>query len=235
MTSAPFDVRYYAATGLDRDRIALRWYARVLRRLGRPGSQLFELGCGAGHLLAHLTPHFSVTGYDLSEVARQRAAKNAPLAVILDNWLTLPPSSFDLAVSLHTLEHLPEPDAAIERIGALLRPGGTFLFVVPHTGGWGRRLKRERWFAYRDPTHCSLLSRGDWEKLVRRAGLTVVSVRGDGLWDAPYVPLLPAALQRVMFGAPAALQVFSPLARPFLPAVMGECLIITAEKPRGSR
>lgn len=235
MTLAPFDARYYEATGLDRDRVALWWYARVLRRLGRPGARLFELGCGTGRLLKHLTPYFEASGYDISAEARRRAAENAPQATLLDDWESLPPQSFDLAVSLHTLEHLPEPALVVQRIAALLRPGGSFLVVVPYTDGWGRRLKRDRWFAYRDPTHCSLLSRGEWEMLVRRAGLTVVSVRGDGLWDAPYVPLLPAALQRVVFGAPAALQVFSPLARPFLPAVMGECLIITAEKPRASR
>jgi hypothetical protein len=66
--------------------------------------------------------------------------------------------------------------------------------------------------------------------LARRAGLDVRWVRGDGMWDPPYVPLLPFQLQRMLFGAPAALQLASPLKKPFLPAVLGECLIVAAER-----
>jgi SAM-dependent methyltransferase len=231
MTAAPFDDEYYEAAGLADDRIALWWYARIIRRLRPQGGRLLELGCGTGHLLKRLTPHFEACGFDVSPAARAVCRRVAPAAQLFDDWEGLPAASFDLIVSLHTLEHVREPFSAIERVASLLRPGAPFFFVVPNPEGWGHQLKRERWFAYRDPTHCSLLRRGEWEILLRRAGLTVVSVRGDGLWDAPYIPLLPTALQRLVFGAPAALQVFSPLARPFLPAVMGECLVVTAQKP----
>src|SRR5262249_33573296 len=139
------------------------------------------------------------------------------------------PGSIDVIVSLHTLEHLPHPLPVIERLAAKLVAGGILLFVVPNPGGLGSRLKGRQWFAFRDRTHVSLLSRGEWVTLVRRAGLEVVSVRGDGMWDAPYVRFLPTGLQRVLFGAPAALQVIWP-ARPFLPAALGECLIVTARK-----
>jgi hypothetical protein len=60
-------------------------------------------------------------------------------------------------------------------------------------------------------------------------------VRGDGMWDAPYlryVSWFPVPVQRILFGAPAALQLVSPLRRPFLPAFLGECLIIAAVKRR---
>ena len=56
-------------------------------------------------------------------------------------------------------------------------------------------------------------------------------VRGDGMWDAPYLPLLPVGFQRVLFGAPAGVQILLPLRRPFLPDVLGECLIVAAERP----
>jgi hypothetical protein len=50
------------------------------------------------------------------------------------------------------------------------------------------------------------------------------------MWDAPYVRLLPTSWQRVLFGAPAAVQIASPLRRPFLPPFLGECLIVAATK-----
>jgi hypothetical protein len=108
--------------------------------------------------------------------------------------------------------------------------GGTLFFVVPNPGGLGHQLKGRGWFAYRDATHVSLLTMAEWVMLVRKAGLEVVRVRGDGLWDAPYVPLLPTGLQRALFGAPAALQVFWPFGQPFLPAAFSECLIVTARR-----
>jgi SAM-dependent methyltransferase len=229
--ASPYSETYYQRHGLDEDRIALWFYARLLRRLRPDGGRLLDFGCGTGHLLRRLADHFETYGYDASSRARGLCRLTAPDAVVLEDWQSLPPERFDVIVTLHTLEHLERPLGVMEGLAARLGPGGLFFFVVPNPGGVGHRLKRHRWFAYRDPTHCSILSRGQWVMLARRAGLRVLWVRGDGMWDPPYVPLLPQAVQRVLFGAPAALQLVSPLRRPFLPAALGECLIVAAELP----
>ena len=230
MKAQPFDARYYEETKLGGDRIALRWYARVLQRLCPDGGRLLDFGCGTGHLLKRLSAHFEAYGYDASPFARTQCRSTAPDAVILEEWDSLPAASLDLIVSLHTLEHLQRPLPILQGLAGKLTSGGILFFVVPNPGGLGHQLKGRSWFAYRDATHVSLLTRGEWVMLVRKAGLEVVRVRGDGLWDAPYIPLLPTALQRAIFGAPAALQVFWPFGQPFLPAVLGECLIVTARK-----
>jgi SAM-dependent methyltransferase len=231
VTGQCYDEQYYEEQRLSGDRVALWWYARVVRHLRPQGGRLLDFGCGTGHLLKRLSPHFEAFGYDAAAFARMRARSTASHAVVLEEWESQPPANFDIIVSLHTLEHLPRPLPTLQQLATKLVNGGIFFFVVPNPGGWGRRLKGRRWFAYRDATHVSLLSRGEWATLVRKAGLEVVRVRGDGLWDAPYVGILPAALQRVLFGAPAALQVAWPVGRPFLPAALGECLLITTRKP----
>ncbi|MBI4516153.1 MAG: class I SAM-dependent methyltransferase [Deltaproteobacteria bacterium] len=225
-----YDEQYYEGHRLDEDRIALWYYARVVRRLGRAGGRLLDYGCGTGHLLKRLTGAFESFGYDASAYARSRARLTAPEAVILEEWASLPPGSLDVVVALHTLEHLRRPHAVMPQLANLLRPGAVFLFVVPNTNSLGRRLKRANWFGHRDPTHYSLLSQGEWVELTRRVGLQLLWVSGDGWWDAPYLPLIPTAIQRPLFGAPAALQLFAPIARPFLPASMGECLIVAARR-----
>jgi SAM-dependent methyltransferase len=230
MRTPPFDQDYYEAHQLSGDRIALWWYARVVRRVRPQGGRLLDFGCGTGHLLKRLSAHFEAFGYDASPFARSSCRTTAPDAVILEEWESQPPASFDVIVSLHTLEHLPRPLPTLEKLVSKLVPDGIFFFVVPNPGGLGRRLKGREWFAYRDPTHVSLLSRGEWVTLARKAGLDVLSVRGDGLWDAPYVRFIPTGLQRVVFGAPAAAQVYWPGSRPLLPAAWGECLIVTARK-----
>jgi len=222
---------YYERHGLDGDRTALWYYARVVRRLCPPGGRVLDFGCGTGFLLRRLSRGIHAFGYDTAATARGQCRINAPDAIVLEEWQSLDPESFDLVVSLHTLEHIPRPGPVMQELATKLVHNGVLLFVVPNPGGWGRRLKGDRWFAYRDPSHCSLLSRGEWLTLVRRAGLRVLWVQGDGMWDPPYVGLLPTAVQRPLFGAPAALQIVSPIARPFLPAGLGECLIVAAQRP----
>jgi len=225
------DGEYYRQHGLDEDRIALWFYARVLRRLRPGGGRLLDFGCGTGHLLRRLSDRFETYGYDPSPHARDRCRAVAGKAVVLDEWTDLAPSTLDVVVALHTFEHIPDPLPVMQGLALRLRPGGLFLCVVPNPEGLGHRLKREAWFAFRDPTHASLLRCEEWIDLCRHAGLHVDWVRGDGMWDTPYVRWLPVLLQRVLFGAPAALQLASPLSLPFLPPVLGECLIIAAVRP----
>ncbi|MGD9762688.1 MAG: class I SAM-dependent methyltransferase [Candidatus Binatia bacterium] len=230
-SKTPYTEQYYARHGLAGDRVALWFYARLLRRLRPAGGRLLDFGCGTGHLLRRLSEHFEAYGYDASPEARSACRLTAPDAVVLEEWESLPPGHFQAIVALHTLEHLSHPRPVIEGLARRLAPGGVLLFVVPNPGGIGHRLKRRHWFAYRDPTHVSVLSRGEWLTIARRSGLRVLWVRGDGLWDPPYVPLLPVGVQRVLFGAPAGVQIALPLRRPFLPDYLGECLIVAAERP----
>lgn len=230
MAKSPYNETYYDRHGLAGDRVALWFYARLVRRLRPRGGRVLDFGCGTGHLLKRLSEHFEAYGYDASAEARGVCRMTAPDAVVLEEWESLPLDHFDAIVSLHTLEHLPQPRPVMDGLVKRLAPGGVLLFVVPNPGGLGHSMKGRKWFAYRDPTHVSVLSRGEWLTIARRLGLTVLWVRGDGMWDAPYVRLLPVGLQRVLFGAPAGLQLALPLRRPFLPDALGECLIIAAQK-----
>lgn len=225
-----FDESYYARHGTGDDRIALWWYARVLRRLRPQGGRLLDFGCGTGHLLKRLTGHFTAFGYDPSPYARGECRIVAPQAVVLDDWQAIEPASMHAVAALHCLEHLQAPQPVLDGLGERLARGGLFFAVVPNTAGLGRRIKKDAWFGYRDPTHVSLLSPEQWRTALNRARLSVVAMYGDGMWDPPYLPFVPTLLQRALFGAPAALQVFSPVARPFLPPVLGECLILIARR-----
>ena len=207
------------------------WYARVVRRLVPQGGRLLNFGCGDGRLLKRLSSQFEAFGYDAAPIARSRCRTDVPDAVILETWESQPPASFDVIVSVRGMERLAHPLQTVKQLGEKLTGNGFLLFAVPNPGGLGRRLKGARWFASGQSAGRALLTHGEWVMLLRKVGLEVVSVCGDGLWDPPYVGLLPTGLQRAIFAVPGALQALWPGARPFLPAAVGECLVIIARKP----
>jgi len=223
-----FDEAYYQGNAQDGDRIALGFYARVASRLAEPGASVLEYGSGIGHLSRRRAGRFRSYAYDLSPYARARTASTSPTTTIVDDLAAIEDGAFDLIVSLHVMEHVPVPADTFADFARWLRPGGRLMYVVPNPQGLGHRIKKDRWFAYRDDTHCSLLHRDEWVRLTEAAGMRVEWVRADGLWDPPYVPKVPRPLQLAVFGAPAAVQVA--LGRMVLPKDAGECIVVVARR-----
>jgi SAM-dependent methyltransferase len=116
---------------------------RVVLDAVPPGCErALDVGCGDGLLaldLRRIVPH--VTGIDVDGPTVERArAEAAAVGVddvewIVDDVLTaeLPAASFDLVASIAFLHHV-HTAAGLERLGALVRPGGTLVVV-----GLGRR------------------------------------------------------------------------------------------------
>ncbi|UYM14540.1 class I SAM-dependent methyltransferase [Endozoicomonas euniceicola] len=123
----------------------------ILTRLSWPSSQKFlmsqgisegmsclEAGCGAGAITGHLRGLLGeggfVTGFDMDaesiELARKKFAGIRGLDFkVLDleaDELAFN-QSFDLVYCRLILEHLPDPEAAIQKLTRYLKPGGLFV------------------------------------------------------------------------------------------------------------
>ncbi|MDD3719616.1 MAG: class I SAM-dependent methyltransferase [Actinomycetota bacterium] len=211
---------------------ANRYYVRVLRGYV-PGGRLLEIGCGTGFFLAELGRYFETCGIDTSPFALKHARDNCPRADIRcmrgEDIAGLGPDFFDAVVSRHVFEHMEEPGTVLEACYRVLRPGGVLLYVVPNTESIARRWKGPDWYGYRDDTHVSLLSPGEWADLTAAAGFTLEKAYSDGLWDVPYVRYVPNPVQKCVFGSLGGLQAL--LSRSFMPLPLGEALIIIARKP----
>ena len=225
-SATPFDRDYYEANEQSGDRPALRLYSRVAHRLAPRGATALEFGSGTGHFSRRLATRFRSLAYDISPYALEETSRTSPATRLVRNLGELAPGSVDLVCSLHVLEHVPEPSAALSALRTVLRLGGVIFYVVPDPDGLGHRLRRDDWFAYRDPTHCSLLPRREWLSITERAGFAVERTATDGLWDPPYIRGLPARPQLYLFGLPAALQLVA--GRLLLPVGWGECLCLVA-------
>jgi 2-polyprenyl-3-methyl-5-hydroxy-6-metoxy-1,4-benzoquinol methylase len=211
---------------------ARRFYAAIIRRYRKRG-KLLEIGCGMGDVLARLEDDFETHGIDVSEYAIQHAASRSPksdVRVATAEQIGELDGPFDVIAAFHVVEHLADPFAVLKLCARNTTPGGLLVFATPNTDAPFAKRKGDRWFANTDPTHCSLKSADEWLELVQRAGYRIKRSFSDGMWDVPYVPLIPAKLQLFMFGWPAMLQTLSTI--PIIPVASGESLICVAQKER---
>jgi SAM-dependent methyltransferase len=97
------------------------------------GSDVLELGCGAGIPMTRaLAEGRSVTGVDISATQVAMARANVPRATFIHADMTtvaFEASSFDAVMAFYSLTHVPRDEQAelIGRIRGWLRPGGLFI------------------------------------------------------------------------------------------------------------
>ncbi|MCF8566838.1 class I SAM-dependent methyltransferase [Alicyclobacillus tolerans] len=103
----------------------------------RPGLQVLDLACGTGDpslAIAKLVGEEGhVLGLDLTEAmvqgavsrAREEGVQNASFRTLVSELdLGVPNNTFDLCTCRHGLMFMPDPQAALQNLGAKLKPGG---------------------------------------------------------------------------------------------------------------
>jgi 2-polyprenyl-3-methyl-5-hydroxy-6-metoxy-1,4-benzoquinol methylase len=217
-TRAYFEKWNYADRGLGKFSMywfARRYYAALVRQYApRSGGKLLEMGCGLGHLLGLLQDDFQCVGLDLIDYSIEQTRINAPKAeayqMSADDLSMFASGSFSVVVALHLIEHLPDPAKTIREVSRILEPGGLWLFATPNPDYSLRRFKdRDNDAIGKDKTHINLHPPSQWRAWCEAAGFQMLRHFGDGLWDVPYLPVLPKAVQFGLFGLPALAQVLT--------------------------
>lgn len=118
-------------------------YAHAARFV-RSGDRVIDVACGLGYgsyQVAHNCDAASFIGLDASEYAVNYAqvnfAANAPVPMKFvlgdaQHLRDMDDGSADFAVSVETLEHLPEPDLLLAELHRVLSPGGRVYASVPN-------------------------------------------------------------------------------------------------------
>lgn len=194
---------------------ARRYYAALVRRYTpKPYGQLLEMGSGLGHLLGLLQDDFECIGIDLDEYPVAQTQLNAPRAKAIlqsaDDLSIFEDGQFSAVVALHLVEHLPNPEHTIQEVHRILGENGLFLFATPHPDYSLRRFKDRATDAIgKDPTHINVHPPEQWATWLKAHDFRLLRHFGDGLWDVPYLPLIPQGLQFGLFGLPALFQVLT--------------------------
>ena len=209
-----------------------RFYATLALRYGPPSGRVLEVGCGLGHLLTWFAPPYKVFGTDINSWALEQARQTMPdgsfLVVSAEDLGAFTNASFQIVIAKHVVEHLPHPETAIREMSRVLSPGGLLVLATPNLASPMRSWKKDRWIGYQDPTHISLKQPEVWLAYLRAHKLQPFKVFSDGFWDAPYLPVVPTKVQKLLFGAPGGLQAV--LGWSIIPLRMGESLIVLAKK-----
>jgi ubiquinone/menaquinone biosynthesis C-methylase UbiE len=167
-----------------------RYKARIAE-LAHPGSAILHAGCGwdkkdVSGPYRHLC---RVVGVDADPSVATRFHSEFHLADLAD--IPLEDASFDLVLCEYTVEHLPDPLAALSEMGRVLKPGGRILALTPNLGSYKvaaaavtphsfhLAMGRIRYGAGQDadmyPTLYKCNTPGAFRRLARQAGLTILS------------------------------------------------------------
>jgi SAM-dependent methyltransferase len=99
-----------------------------------PG-RVLDLGCGVGHSYHRLSPRETV-GLDIDAAALDGQARETVVADMRE--LPFPDGSFASGLSVHSLEHVPDPERVLSEVARVLESDGTAVFVTPNRLTFGR-------------------------------------------------------------------------------------------------
>ena len=150
---------------------------------------ILDVGCGDGLFARLAYPGKQSWGIDINPTEVRRAQASSAYSTLICGSICdvdLPHGFFASAIANCSLEHVPDLDAALRNIKSALRPGGSFVLIVP-TPRWTDYLATVEALrgiglhalaqAYSDGlnkvfSHIHLYDEKEWERRLLSAGFT---------------------------------------------------------------
>jgi len=121
----------------------------------RIGGRILEVGVGTGISLPNYSDRTRVVGVDLCEPMLRKAQERVAelglsnvegLAVMDAQRLAFPNGAFDVVVAQHVISTVPDPEASLDELARVLKPGGEIVLVSRVGAESGPRRAFEHWF-----------------------------------------------------------------------------------------
>src|SRR5687768_2355176 len=133
------------ASGTPRSLRQARMLAEALGPATSGAQTVIDIGCGDGSAAATAAPLLAghrIIGVDWSHDALKRAHTHIPYVVrgeLTDGGLPFRSGCADAVLFSEVVEHLVDPDAALDEIHRILRPGGHLMLSTPNLAAWYNR------------------------------------------------------------------------------------------------
>lgn len=116
----------------------------LLLQIKNPGLKIIDIGCGSCDMSVFARDvGYSVTPIDISDRDLNLARKLGFNAVKADISKPLPfgDDTFDCALMLEVIEHIPNAEKIVEEIARIVKPGGSLIMSTPNHAYYKRRIK----------------------------------------------------------------------------------------------
>lgn len=137
---------------------------------------VLDVGCGSGVSLLEAkalgATAFGIEADPNVKIIATALGLNIHFGSLQDR--PFPEQRFDLIVMNQVIEHLPDPDQALQTLSERLRPEGRMILVFPNIASLWRRLSGSRWINWHIPYHLHHFDRKSFERMVRHCGLEIV-------------------------------------------------------------
>ena len=137
-----------------------------------------EIGCATGNYLVRLQEAgWNAKGIEPG-VRPASAARDRGLDVSCGMLETcqLETKTFDMAAAWMVIEHVPDPRDTLQRIYALLKPGGLLLFSIPNAGCWEAGFFGRNWFVLELPRHLHHFTPASIQTLLEQCGYVNIGI-----------------------------------------------------------
>ena len=161
---------------------------------------LVDFGCGDGTILRSL-PATQKIGVEINpacheKIERLNRSVDVPIQVHSD-LAQVDDEIADVVTSNHCLEHVPSPLETLKEVSRILKPGGTFVLVVPFDD-WRNRQNRT-WVENDEDQHLFTWCPRSLGNIVLRAGFEIQSCRVSSQAWSPRIFWVDRIFGRKMF------------------------------------
>ncbi len=198
-------IKYRYQGKFDPDKLSRTNIDYLSTRLVKPKTKVLELGAATGFMSEHFRKHLGckVVGVDINPEAQPDIVGDLNE---LGTWKKIRlQAPYDIVFASSVLEHLPRPEATLQLIKAVLKPGGRLIATTGNVAWWRQRLNavlgrfEYEDYGIMDRTHLRFFTYFTFQELIRDAGFSIKSVAidpGGGVkyfnWLVKYRPNLYA-------------------------------------------
>lgn len=162
-----------------------------------PGQRLLDVGCGNGKFLVMARDMgWEVVGVDFDGLA-VNTARQLDLNVVHGDVFSIADyESFDYITCSHVIEHVHNPEAFLEHIYLLLKPGGILWLETPNIQSYGHDYFKVNWRGLEPPRHLVIFNNTSLRNLLSRVGFQSVQVPAVNMLQVPFVVAASYAIQK---------------------------------------